>query len=121
MNGREVFKFATRVMVSSAEAILAECGKTVDDVDVYVPHQANVRIIDHAARKLGFPQEKTIVNVNRYGNTSSGLDPARARRRGRRRAARTGQAGAADRHGSGPDLGLGPDRVDTSERLERAS
>jgi 3-oxoacyl-[acyl-carrier-protein] synthase-3 len=75
MNGREVFKFATRVMVSSAEAILGECGKTVEDVDVYVPHQANVRIIDHAARKLGFPQEKTIVNVNKYGNTSSGSIP----------------------------------------------
>jgi 3-oxoacyl-[acyl-carrier-protein] synthase-3 len=75
MNGREVFKFATRVMVSSAEAILGECDKTVDDIDVYVPHQANVRIIDHAARKLGFPQEKTIVNVNRYGNTSSGSIP----------------------------------------------
>lgn len=75
MNGREVFKFATRVMVSSAEAILSECDKTVDDVDVYVPHQANVRIIDHAARKLGFPQEKIIVNVNKYGNTSSGSIP----------------------------------------------
>ena len=75
MNGREVFKFATRVMVSSAEAILAECDQTVEDVDVYVPHQANVRIIDHAARKLGFPQEKTIVNVNKYGNTSSGSIP----------------------------------------------
>src|SRR5438093_7806649 len=50
MNGREVFKFATRVLVSSAEAVLGECGKTIDDVDVYVPHQANVRIIDHAAR-----------------------------------------------------------------------
>ena len=75
MNGRAVFKFATRVMVSSAEAILNECDKTVDDVDVYVPHQANVRIIDHAARKLGFPQEKTIVNVNKYGNTSSGSIP----------------------------------------------
>ena len=75
MNGREVFKFATRVMVSSAEAILSECDKTVEDVDVYVPHQANVRIIDHAARKLGFPQEKTIVNVNKYGNTSSGSIP----------------------------------------------
>lgn len=75
MNGREVFKFATRVMVSSAEAILDECDKSVDDVDVYVPHQANVRIIDHAARKLGFPQEKTIVNVNKYGNTSSGSIP----------------------------------------------
>jgi 3-oxoacyl-[acyl-carrier-protein] synthase III len=75
MNGREVFKFATRVMVTSADAILAECGKTVGDVDVYVPHQANVRIIDHAARKLGFPAEKTIVNVQKYGNTSSGSIP----------------------------------------------
>jgi 3-oxoacyl-[acyl-carrier-protein] synthase-3 len=75
MNGREVFKFATRVMVSSAEAVLEECGKTVDDVDVYVPHQANVRIIDHAARKLGIPEEKVVVNVDRYGNTSSGSIP----------------------------------------------
>jgi 3-oxoacyl-[acyl-carrier-protein] synthase-3 len=75
MNGREVFKFATRVMVSSAEAILSACGKTVDEVDVYVPHQANVRIIDHATKKLGFPSEKVIVNVDRYGNTSSGSIP----------------------------------------------
>lgn len=75
MNGREVFKFATRVMVSSAEAVLEECGKTVEDVDVYVPHQANIRIIDHAARKLGFPDEKVVVNVDRYGNTSSGSIP----------------------------------------------
>jgi 3-oxoacyl-[acyl-carrier-protein] synthase-3 len=75
MNGREVFKFATRVMVTSAEAILEECGLTVEDVDVYVPHQANIRIIDHAARKLGFPEEKVVVNVDRYGNTSSGSIP----------------------------------------------
>jgi 3-oxoacyl-[acyl-carrier-protein] synthase-3 len=75
MNGREVFKFATRVMVTSAEAILEECGKGVDDIDVYVPHQANIRIIDHAARKLGVPKEKIIVNVDKYGNTSSGSIP----------------------------------------------
>jgi 3-oxoacyl-[acyl-carrier-protein] synthase III len=75
MNGREVFKFATRVLVSSAEAVLATCGRTIDEVDVYVPHQANVRIIDHAARKLGVPQEKVVVNVDRYGNTSSGSIP----------------------------------------------
>jgi 3-oxoacyl-[acyl-carrier-protein] synthase-3 len=75
MNGREVFRFATRVLVSSAEQILEECGKTVDDVDVYVPHQANVRIIDHATRKLGIPDEKVVVNVDRYGNTSSGSIP----------------------------------------------
>jgi 3-oxoacyl-[acyl-carrier-protein] synthase-3 len=75
MNGREVFKFATRVLVSSAEKVLAECGKTVEDVDVYVPHQANIRIIDYAAEKLGIPLEKTVVNVERYGNTSSGSIP----------------------------------------------
>jgi 3-oxoacyl-[acyl-carrier-protein] synthase-3 len=75
MNGREVFKFATRVMVTSAEAILESCGKTIDDVDVYVPHQANVRIIDHAVRKLGVAREKVVVNVERYGNTSSGSIP----------------------------------------------
>jgi 3-oxoacyl-[acyl-carrier-protein] synthase-3 len=75
MNGREVFKFATRILVESANKILHECGLTVDDVDVYVPHQANVRIIDHAANKLGIPKEKVIVNVDRYGNTSSGSIP----------------------------------------------
>ena len=75
MNGREVFKFATRVLVSSAEKVLAECGKKIDDVDVYIPHQANVRIIDHAAEKLGIPKEKIVVNVERYGNTSSGSIP----------------------------------------------
>jgi 3-oxoacyl-[acyl-carrier-protein] synthase-3 len=75
MNGREVFKFATRVLVSSAEKVLVECGKTVDDVDVYIPHQANVRIIEHAAEKLGIPREKIVINVERYGNTSSGSIP----------------------------------------------
>jgi 3-oxoacyl-[acyl-carrier-protein] synthase III len=75
MNGREVFKFATRVLVSSAEKVLAECGKTVDDIDVYIPHQANVRIIEHAAEKLRIPKEKIVINVERYGNTSSGSIP----------------------------------------------
>ena len=75
MNGREVFKFATRVLVSSAQAVLAQCDLSVEDVDVYVPHQANVRIIDHAAAKLGIPMEKVIVNVDRYGNTSSASIP----------------------------------------------
>ena len=75
MNGREVFKFATRVMVSSARSILEQCGKTVEDVDVYVPHQANKRIIDHAVAKLGIAPDKTVVNVQKYGNTSSGSIP----------------------------------------------
>jgi 3-oxoacyl-[acyl-carrier-protein] synthase-3 len=86
MNGREVFKFATRVLVSSAEAVLDRCGVSVDEVDVYVPHQANVRIMDHAAQKLGIPRERMVVNVDRYGNTSSGSIPlalADAQREGR--------------------------------------
>jgi 3-oxoacyl-[acyl-carrier-protein] synthase-3 len=75
MNGREVFKFATRVLVSSAEAILAKTGRTIDEVDVYIPHQANVRIIEHAVGKLGIPMDRVVVNVDRYGNTSSGSIP----------------------------------------------
>jgi len=75
MNGREVFKFATRVLVSSAQDLLEECGVGVEDVDVYVPHQANVRIMEHAVQKLGIPRDKMIVNVDRYGNTSSGSIP----------------------------------------------
>jgi 3-oxoacyl-[acyl-carrier-protein] synthase III len=75
MNGREVFKFATRVLVSSAEKLLENCGKEIDDVDVYVPHQANVRIIDYATKKLGIAEDRVVVNVDRYGNTSSGSIP----------------------------------------------
>jgi len=75
MNGREVFKFATRVLVSSAQALLEECGVGVEDVDVYIPHQANVRIMEHAVQKLGIPRERMVVNVDRYGNTSSGSIP----------------------------------------------
>jgi 3-oxoacyl-[acyl-carrier-protein] synthase III len=75
MNGREVFKFATRVLVQSGEAVLEQCGTRVEDVDVYVPHQANVRIIDYATKKLGIPSERVVVNVDRYGNTSSGSIP----------------------------------------------
>ena len=75
MNGREVFKFATRILVSSAQKLLDQLGMTVDDIDLYVPHQANVRIIKHAVERLGIPEEKVVVNVDRYGNTSSGSIP----------------------------------------------
>ncbi|HEY8792319.1 MAG TPA: beta-ketoacyl-ACP synthase III [Gaiellaceae bacterium] len=75
MNGREVFKFATRILVKSAQNVMERCGVTIDDVDVYVPHQANMRIIDHATKKLGVPSEKVVINVDRYGNTSSGSIP----------------------------------------------
>jgi 3-oxoacyl-[acyl-carrier-protein] synthase-3 len=75
MNGREVFKFATRILVQSAEELLEKCGVSIDDVDLYIPHQANMRIIDHATRKLGVPSERVVINVDRYGNTSSGSIP----------------------------------------------
>ena len=75
MNGPEVFKFATRVLVSSAETLLERCGVAIGDVEVYVPHQANVRIIEYAAKKLGIPEDRVVINVDRYGNTSSGSIP----------------------------------------------
>ena len=75
MRGQEVFRFATRVMVSSAESLLAECGATVDDVDLYVPHQANKRIIDHAAKNLALDREKVFLNIERFGNTSAASVP----------------------------------------------
>ncbi|MHB0866318.1 MAG: beta-ketoacyl-ACP synthase III [Thermoleophilia bacterium] len=75
MNGSEVFKFATRIIVASSKKILASHGLGVDDVDLFVPHQANIRIIDSAARKLGIPAEKVFSNLERYGNTSCASIP----------------------------------------------
>jgi 3-oxoacyl-[acyl-carrier-protein] synthase-3 len=75
MRGQEVFRFATRVMVTSAEGLLDACGASVDEVDLYVPHQANKRIIDHAVKNLGLPAEKVVMNIDRYGNTSSASIP----------------------------------------------
>jgi 3-oxoacyl-[acyl-carrier-protein] synthase-3 len=75
MNGREVYKFATRVLPSSAHAVLKVMGRSIEDIDLYVPHQANLRIIEHAAKKLGVEKERVFVNVDRYGNTSSASIP----------------------------------------------
>jgi 3-oxoacyl-[acyl-carrier-protein] synthase-3 len=75
MEGREVFRRAVRVVVESSTRTLAKAGATVDDVDWFVPHQANRRIIDAAARRLGVPTEKVVVNVDRYGNTSAASIP----------------------------------------------
>ena len=89
------------------ERCSTQAGLTVEDVDVYVPHQANVRIIDHAVGKLGIPEEKVVVNVDRYGNTSSGSIPlalADARRDGR---LQEGRHRADDGNGCRADLGLG--------------
>jgi 3-oxoacyl-[acyl-carrier-protein] synthase-3 len=75
MHGQEIFRFATRVMVSSAEQVLEKSGVRVEDVDLYVPHQANKRIIDHAAKHLGLAPGKVFMNISKYGNTSSASIP----------------------------------------------
>lgn len=83
MSGREVFKFALRAIEDSTRRALAKAGLTVDDVDCFVAHQANARIFDAAAERLGIDPARVYNNVNRYGNTSSAsiplaLDEARA-------------------------------------------
>jgi 3-oxoacyl-[acyl-carrier-protein] synthase III len=75
MNGPEVYKFATRVVVESSERCLEAANLTVADVDVFVPHQANRRIIDASAAKLGIARDKVIVTVDQHGNTSAASIP----------------------------------------------
>lgn len=75
MNGREVFKFAVNVMGDSAIKSIEKAGLTLDDVDLLIPHQANVRIIEAAARKLKLPMDKVLLNIDRYGNTSAASVP----------------------------------------------
>ena len=74
-NGREVYRFAVHVMGESAVRALEQCGVAPSEVDLFVPHQANVRIIDAAAKRLELPSEKVFVNVDRYGNTSAASVP----------------------------------------------
>ncbi len=75
MNGQEVFKFAVRVMNEATAEVLEKAGHTVKDLDLLVPHQANQRIIDGAIKRLEIDPEKVIVNLDRYGNTSSASIP----------------------------------------------
>ncbi|AGL02202.1 beta-ketoacyl-ACP synthase III [Desulfoscipio gibsoniae] len=75
MNGREVFKFAVRAMEDGAAEVLRRAGLTSADVDFLVPHQANIRIIEHAAKKMKLPMDRVSVNVDRYGNTSTASVP----------------------------------------------
>jgi 3-oxoacyl-[acyl-carrier-protein] synthase-3 len=75
MNGREVFKFASRVVGRSCYRTLMNAGMTLDDIDWILPHQANLRIIQSAARDMGIPIEKFLVNIERYANTSAASVP----------------------------------------------
>jgi 3-oxoacyl-[acyl-carrier-protein] synthase III len=75
MNGREVFRFATRVMASATRGAIQKAKLEIEDIDLVVPHQANQRIIESAARGLKLPMEKFMVNISDYGNTSSASIP----------------------------------------------
>ncbi len=75
MDGKEVFRKAVRVVVESAERALRDAGIQASDVDLLVPHQANLRIIQAACQRLGIPEERTVMVIDRYGNTSSASIP----------------------------------------------
>ncbi len=74
-NGREVFKFAVRVLPEMVEKLVARNGITLEDVQYIIPHQANARIIQAAARKLDIPLERIVINVDHFGNTSAASIP----------------------------------------------
>jgi len=75
MNGREVFKFAVRIMPNATLEVLEKANMSLDDIDLFVPHQANARIVTAAADKLGIDHDKMILVVNEYGNTSTASIP----------------------------------------------
>ncbi|CQR71411.1 3-oxoacyl-[acyl-carrier-protein] synthase 3 protein 1 [Sporomusa ovata DSM 2662] len=75
MSGNEVFKFAVKIMGEAANKTLEAAGLSAADVDCLIPHQANIRIIQSAAKRLKLPMDKVIVNVDKYGNTSAASIP----------------------------------------------
>lgn len=75
MDGSEVFKFAVRIMGSAGRAVIEKAGMTTDDIDLVIPHQANIRIITAAAKRLNLPLSKIYANVAKYGNTSAASIP----------------------------------------------
>lgn len=75
MNGPEIFRFATRITAKVSRQVLQKAGLTYADVDLFVPHQANTRIIKTAMKRMNIPPEKTLINLDMYGNTSAACIP----------------------------------------------
>jgi 3-oxoacyl-[acyl-carrier-protein] synthase-3 len=75
MEGQEVFKFAVKAIEDACRMVVERAGLSLDDVRLIIPHQANIRIIDAAAKRLGVPMERFVSNVDRYGNTSTASIP----------------------------------------------
>jgi 3-oxoacyl-[acyl-carrier-protein] synthase III len=74
-DGQAVYKFAVRKMVEASETVLARNGVTVDELACFIPHQANQRIIQSSAERLGLPLDRVVINIDRYGNTTAGTIP----------------------------------------------
>jgi 3-oxoacyl-[acyl-carrier-protein] synthase-3 len=75
MNGKQVFRWATEKMPEVARAVMAEAEVGPDGVDLFVPHQANLRINQLVGQKLGIPESKTVADIERYGNTTAATIP----------------------------------------------
>jgi 3-oxoacyl-[acyl-carrier-protein] synthase-3 len=74
-DGPAVYKFAVRKMAEATETVLAKNGVTGKDVDCFIPHQANKRIIQSTAERLGLPMERVVINIDRFGNTTAATIP----------------------------------------------
>lgn len=105
MQGNEVFKLAVRAMEDAALKTLSAGGFTTDDIDLFVPHQANRRIIEAIGKRLGLPDEKVFVNLDRYGNTSSASIPIALDEANRTGAIKTGDLVLLDAFGGGLTCG----------------
>ncbi|MEE0944457.1 MAG: beta-ketoacyl-ACP synthase III [Clostridia bacterium] len=75
MAGGEVMKFAVKIMAEAAEKVVADAGLTWDDIDIIIPHQANMRIVESAAKRMGISTDRMFINLDRYGNTSGASIP----------------------------------------------
>jgi 3-oxoacyl-[acyl-carrier-protein] synthase-3 len=75
MNGRQIYRIATRILGKALKQAIQQAGLTVDDIDLFIPHQSNKRIIESTASYVGLPEEKVFINIDRYGNTSAASIP----------------------------------------------
>lgn len=101
MQGNEVFKLAVRAMEEAAQTVLAAGQTTTEDVDLFIPHQANRRIIDAIGKRLAIPDEKVYVNIDRFGNTSSASIPLALDEANRNGLLKTGDLLLLDAFGGG--------------------
>jgi 3-oxoacyl-[acyl-carrier-protein] synthase-3 len=75
MHGNEMFKYATRAMAEASRVAVERAGITIDEVDLFIPHQANIRIMEATAKRLNLSMDRVYVNIDRYGNTSAASIP----------------------------------------------